>query len=151
MRNALGKSYRGNIPFQIVMDQETAPEFNFPFIMKPSDSQGQRGVLLVNSLQEYRDNFFITKGYSRSGKMIIEKYINGPELSVNAYTVDGKLCFMIASDRETWPQYTGLIHKHVVPAKVMSGDMIGQLERIVIEALRKESVYSMDLYICKLK
>lgn len=146
MRNALGKSYRGNLPFQIVMDQETTPEINFPFIMKPSDSQGQRGVLLVNSLQEYRDNFFITKGYSRSGKMIIEKYINGPELSVNAYTVDGKLCFMIASDRETWPQHTGLIHKHVVPAKVMSGDMIGQLERIVIEACERIGIFNGPVY-----
>ena len=45
--------------------------------------------------------------YSREGKVIVEKYIEGPEVSVNGYMVNGVMRFLIVSDRDTWPEYTG--------------------------------------------
>ena len=52
MRETLGVDCEGNIPFQVIEEKETIPEIAMPYIMKPSDSQGQRGVFLIRSLHE---------------------------------------------------------------------------------------------------
>lgn len=121
MRVSLGPEFEGNVPYQVMDHME--PEdlsIEYPFIMKPTDSQGQRGIFLVHSIEEFRDNFEKTKSYSRSGKVICEKYIDGPELSVNCYVIDGVVKYVRPSDRITWPQFTGLIHKHVLPSSLES-------------------------------
>jgi biotin carboxylase len=146
MRETLGKDCEGNVPFQVIEDKEIIPEISIPFIMKPTDSQGQRGIFLVNSLQEYQEDFDIAKNFSRSDKVIVEKYIDGPELSVNAYMVEGELRFMIASDRETWPQYTGLIRKHIVPTKIMDKEMLSLLKKVVEDASHRIGITNGPAY-----
>lgn len=146
MRISLGKDCEGNIPFQVIENEEVIPEIELPFIIKPTDSQGQRGVFLIDSLQEYREKFNISKQYSRSGKVIVEKYIDGPEISVNSYMIEGKLCFMVASDRETWPQYTGLIRKHIVPSKVVNIEVLKRLKKVVTDACQRIGIMNGPAY-----
>ena len=146
MRETLGVDCEGNIPFQVIEEKETIPEIAMPYIMKPSDSQGQRGVFLIRSLQAYQNNFYDVKKYSRSGKVIVEKYVDGAELSVNIYMVEGKLRFMIASDRETWAQYTGLIHKHIVPSKLMDNEMLSLLKKVVVDCCHRIGIVNGPAY-----
>ncbi|HGH7179063.1 TPA: acetyl-CoA carboxylase biotin carboxylase subunit family protein [Bacillus luti] len=146
MREALGEKCEGNIPFQVIEDGEIIPEIAMPYIMKPADSQGQRGIFLINSLQEYKDNFQIAKRYSRSGKVIVERYIKGPELSVNVYMVDGELKYIVASDRETWSEYTGLIHKHIVPTKNLKDEMLDTLNNVVVDACKRLGILNGPAY-----
>lgn len=119
MRKTLTNECQGNIPYQVMREPEqvTIP---FPCILKPSDSQGQRGIFLITTQQGLDDHFDEVVGYSRDKAVILEKYIDGPELSVNGYLVDGVLRYLVASDRDTWPQYTGLIHKHIVPSRILN-------------------------------
>ena len=119
MRECLGEDCPGNIPFQ-VFDNCNTINIEFPVIAKPSDSQGQRGVKLIHNQEEFELQFDDIKQYSREGKVIVEKFIDGPEISVNGYMFDGNLIFFLASDRVTWEEYTGLIHKHVLPTKSIS-------------------------------
>lgn len=145
MRTELGNC-KGNIPFEVIEDSSVMPSIPTPFIMKPSDSQGQRGIFLINSLDEYRENFDSAKKYSRSGKVIVEKYVDGPELSVNAYLVNGDLKYMVASDRETWPQFTGLIHKHIVPSLILKKETITKLEQVVTETCSRIGINNGPAY-----
>ncbi|MDD4714966.1 MAG: ATP-grasp domain-containing protein [Oscillospiraceae bacterium] len=115
MRQALGINCSGNIPFQ-VMERCGPVKIEFPCIMKPSDSQGQRGIFLVRSQADVDRYFDAALQYSRERRVIIEHYVEGPELSVNGYMVDGNLRYMAISDRDTWPAYTGLIRRHIVPS-----------------------------------
>lgn len=146
MRSTLGQDCKGNAPFRVIEDSETIPDIPMPYIMKPADSQGQRGIFLIHSVQEFKDNFNTAKKYSRSGKVIVEKFIDGPELSVNVYMVKGKLSFMVASDRETWPQYTGLIHKHIVPSRILSNETIALLEEMVVDACNRIGILDGPAY-----
>ena len=118
MRERLTSECSGNIPYQ-VMDSVQQATVGFPSILKPSDSQGQRGIYLVGSQQQLESRFASARQFSRDGRVIVERYIDGPEISVNGYLVDGRLRFLAASDRVTWPEYTGLIHRHVVPARAV--------------------------------
>lgn len=119
MRETLSNRCKGNIPFQVMEVPETI-KIDFPVILKPSDSQGQRGIYLVNSQQEMEKHFYEAKDYSREGKVIVEKYICGQEYSVNGYMVNGKIRYLVPTLRETWPEYVGLIHKHVITKDLLS-------------------------------
>jgi biotin carboxylase len=146
MRTALGKMCKGNVPYQVIESVKEIPELPMPYIMKPADSQGQRGIVLVNTVQDYEQNFNLVKGYSRSGKVIIEKYVDGPEISVNSYMVNGFLKFMIASDRVTWPQYTGLIHKHIVPTKILNQDGLNLLKEVIEDCCYRIGIKNGPVY-----
>ena len=146
MRETLGHSCKGNVPFQVIEDENIIPDIPMPFIMKPTDSQGQRGIFLIESLEDYKKNFAKAQKYSRSGKVIVEKYVDGPELSVNVYFVSGDLKFMIASDRETWPQYTGLIHKHIVPSRILKDKTQELLKEVIVDACSRIGIKNGPAY-----
>ena len=109
----------------------------YPAILKPSDAQGQRGIFLIRSQSEFESHFQDVVKYSREGKVIVEKYIEGPEVSVNGYMVNGVMRFLIVSDRDTWPEYTGLIHKHIVPSKAVCNTANSKIKRIVEDACNR--------------
>lgn len=146
MRTKLGNGFKGNVKHQIIKSGDDKVQLEFPFILKPADSQGQRGVRLINSLDEYKLNYEEVKKYSRSGTVIIEQYINGPEVSVNGYMIDGELKYLITSDRETWPDYTGLIRKHVVPPVSTNAGIEGKIKEVMIEACNKMEIKNGPVY-----
>lgn len=145
MRSALTDDCEGNIPYQVLSERQKI-EIDFPAILKPSDAQGQRGIFLIHSQEEFEKNFENARKYSREGKVIVEKYIDGPEVSVNGYMVNGVLRFMVASDRDTWPEYTGLIHKHIVPGKAFSKEAEMRMKRILQDACNRIGILNGPVY-----
>lgn len=118
----------------------------YPAILKPSDAQGQRGIFLIRSQSEFESHFQDVVKYSREGKVIVEKYIEGPEVSVNGYMVNGVMRFLIVSDRDTWPEYTGLIHKHIVPSKAVCNTANSKIKRIVEDACNRIGILNGPVY-----
>lgn len=145
MRECLTSKCNGNIPFQVFSDVEEV-KIEYPVILKPSDSQGQRGIYLINSQFEFEKYFEDAIKYSRDKKVIVEKFIDGPEISVNAYMVNGVVKFIVASDRDTWPEYTGLIHKHLVPARSISHDCSKNIRNIVEDACNRVGILNGPVY-----
>lgn len=146
MRKTLGNNFKGNVNFQVIENEGDELTLEFPLIVKPADSQGQRGVTLVNNYGEYVESCKLAKQYSRSGLVIIERYVSGPELSVNGYVVDGKIKYIIVSDRETWPQFTGLIHKHIVPSIYTNNKIENEIKEIVENACKKLQIKNGPVY-----
>lgn len=118
MRETLGPDFRGNASYILCSSLEEALEYDaFPGMMKPVDSQGQRGCFKVESVDDIRAHFDSSIDYSFEGKVIIEEFIDGPEVSVNAYMQDGELRFAIVSDRYAFDEYPGgIIKKHIIPS-----------------------------------
>ena len=118
MREALGEGFRGNASFRVCGTLEEALECrDFPAMMKPVDSQGQRGCFKVCSVEDIREHFADSLDHSFEGKVIIEEYIDGPEISVNAYMQGGKLRFAVVSDRYAFDEYPGgIIKEHRIPS-----------------------------------
>lgn len=111
------------LPFQVIAAGDpvvrTVP---LPCIVKPVDSQGQRGVELVTGDDRFAPAVAAAAHHSRSGGVIVEKFVGGVEVSVNGYLVDGELVFVQASDRVVWSEFTGLIRSHVVPSTTLAAD-----------------------------
>ena len=124
MRRAL-QGMSGALAFQeITADDPVERTVPLPCIVKPVDAQGQRGVALVTDDAHFADAVDAARPHSRTGGVIVERFVGGTEISVNGYVVDGALVFVQASDRVVWPQFTGLIRKHVVPSAVLDNDAV---------------------------
>ena len=118
MRETLGGSFEGNAAYMVCGTLEEALRYTgFPAMMKPVDSQGQRGCFKVESPEDIKAHFAASLDYSFEGKVIIEQYIDGPEVSVNAYMQDGKMKFALVSDRYAFDELPGgIIKEHKVPS-----------------------------------
>ena len=71
----------------------------FPAIIKPEDSQGSRGIKLINNIDEIELYFDSTIRYSRTGYVIIEEYFEGDEVVVEGFVVDGEYVNFGVADR----------------------------------------------------
>jgi biotin carboxylase len=74
----------------------------FPLVIKPLDSQGQRGVLKVHSIREIRDNINYVLTFSRSSAILAEEYYQeSGEITVSAWCEKGKAYLLSVTDRVT--------------------------------------------------
>lgn len=57
-------------------------------ILKPIDNQGSKGVSKITTQQELVNKFSTSLSYSRSGSILIEQYVNGPEFVVDGLVIN---------------------------------------------------------------
>ncbi len=65
-----------------------AAGLDFPLVVKPADSMGARGCRAVRDRRELAEAIAAALPHSRSGRAIVEEYLEGPEFSIDAL-VDG--------------------------------------------------------------
>ncbi len=61
----------------------------YPCITKPTDNSGSRGVMLVHSREELEEAVHYSSENGRNGGVIVEEYMQGPEVSVEIITYHG--------------------------------------------------------------
>lgn len=76
-------------------------EVSFPCIIKPTDNAGSHGVAKVYSFQELLDNYEYAHSCSRHGKVIVEEYLDGSEVSVEVMVVNGGVNILQITDKIT--------------------------------------------------
>jgi biotin carboxylase len=78
----------------------------FPLVIKPVDNMGSRGCRRVDSIEELHTAAKTAIGFSRSGRAIVESYMEGPEFSVDAIVYHGKITICGLADRHIFfPPY----------------------------------------------
>lgn len=144
MRTVMRNS-KFNVPFKVCSSCEI-PEA-FPVMIKPADSQGQRGVYKVNNLAEFKRCFEDSISYSKCKKVIVEKYISGNEISVNAYVKNGEVIFSIMSDRESFENLPGgIIKAHHLPSEYKNTPVASKVDELVKEAVSKLNINNGPVY-----
>ena len=119
----------------------------FPAIVKPSDSQGQRGITVVETLDEARSVVETALGFSNSGTAIIEEWLDGPEISVHVFVVDGVVRFFLPSDRYVWKgELIGVASGHAMPAHALDDATRPALERLVQDFATSLGIETGPLY-----
>ncbi len=102
---------------------EAVPEgITYPCITKPTDNAGSRGVMLVNDTQELRAALAYSAENGRSGAVIVEEYMVGPEVSVEVIVYQGIPHVLQITDKLT----TGAPHfvemGHSQPSRLPASD-----------------------------
>lgn len=146
MRRALAGA-PGNVPAQRVdADSTAAWDGRWPVIVKPADAQGQRGITKVEDPAELEPAIEAALPHSRIGQAIIEEFVEGPEVSVNGYLVNGELIFVTVSDRETWPEFVGLIASHVLPSAHIDQAVQQRTHEVFTEAAKRLGIENGPIY-----
>lgn len=61
----------------------------FPCILKPTDNAASRGVVIIKSSNELKAAYYYSREESHSGQVILEEYMQGPEVSAEILTYEG--------------------------------------------------------------
>jgi isopentenyl diphosphate isomerase/L-lactate dehydrogenase-like FMN-dependent dehydrogenase/biotin carboxylase len=88
------------LPVWSLSDAKKACEIlGFPIVIKPSDNMGARGVMRIDNKNQIADAFRFSKSASPSGEIIVEEYMEGPELSIDAVIYNGEITITGVADR----------------------------------------------------
>lgn len=87
-------------------------------VVKPVDNMGARGCRMVQSKEEFLDAVKAAINYSRSGRAILEEYMEGPEFSIDSLVYNGNLTITGFADRHIfYPPYF-IEMGHTMPTKL---------------------------------
>ena len=91
-------------------------KLGFPLVIKPSDNMGARGVMKINTIEDLEYAFNNAKKSSPSGELIIEEYMEGDELSIDALVYNDNIFVTGIADRiiDLEPYFIEL--GHIIPS-----------------------------------
>jgi len=123
--------------WQLVTQPE--PGLPTPSVVKASDRQGQKGLTLVRSEDELPAAIARAIEESRSGVAVVEELVDGPEVTVAAFSVRGEFHALTVTDRLTAdPPAFGVALAHVWPSEG-AGENAVKVARQAAEALGIEN------------
>jgi biotin carboxylase len=89
-----------------------------PCVVKPPDRQGQKGLTLVRDTSELETAIELAVNESRAGCALVEELVEGPEVTVNAFSVNGRFHPLTVTDRLTAePPAFGVALAHAWPSQ----------------------------------
>ncbi|GAA0178032.1 hypothetical protein SH2C18_11540 [Clostridium sediminicola] len=130
-RNVTNKKYMkelfvdNNIPTNefVVIDEtfnlDQISHLRTPLVIKPLDSQGQRGVLKLDSYDDIKKNFSNVLSFSRVNEILVEEYYPSDEITVSGWVCNGTPYILTVTDRVTYCNYPniGICTAHNFPSK----------------------------------
>ncbi len=113
----------------------SARRIDFPLVVKPCDNMGARGCRRVDSPKALDMALTDAVRYSRTGRVIVEEYMDGPEFSFEALVYDGQFRMTGMADRHIrFPPYF-IEMGHTIPSRFPPSDLAA-LERVFRDATR---------------
>ena len=117
-----------------VVVPESLDEIAFPCVVKAPDRQGQKGLSYVRERAELPAAVDAARGASRSGSVLVEELVPGPEVTVNGFSVDGEFVPLTVTDRQVAePPAFGVALAHAFPSP--HAPSAAEIARRAVEAL----------------
>ena len=131
--------------------EQDLKNFHLPVMVKPVDSSGSKGVNKLTDPAQLKAFFEDALSYSRDKIVLIEEFIvkNGPQISGDAFSVDGKLVFHCLGNEfystkvdkdfaplgECWPT--------VMPQEVID-TLAEDLQRLITSLGMRSNAYNVE-------
>ena len=90
-------------------------ELSFPLIFKSVDSSGSRGIVRVDSENEFESAIQNVRENTRSDYYIVEEFIEGEEFGAQAFVYHGKVTFILPHGDYVFHGDTGVPIGHFAP------------------------------------
>ena len=101
--------------WQVLTGNETS--LQPPLVVKAPDRQGQKGLSLVSDPAGLPQAIAAARASSRSDAVLVEELVDGPEVTVSAFSSGGEFVPLTVTDRETAaPPAFGVALAHVWPS-----------------------------------
>jgi hypothetical protein len=104
--------------FDIFNNTESANAFgstaNLPFVVKPSDSSGSRGVTIVSQLHELNGAIEQARRFAKLNEIIIENFMAGTEYTVEVIAIDGEVHTLLITRKAKVSESTRTVSRELV-------------------------------------
>ena len=102
-----------------------AERIGYPCVVKPPDRQGQRGLGLVESPEVLEHAVACALEASRGDVVLLEQLVDGPEVTVNAFSVGGRFHPLTVTDRlVAAPPAFGVALAHAWPSSAPMAEAV---------------------------
>ena len=110
-------------PWRALRSADEAPPFPLPVVVKPADSQGQRGVSKVSEKMLWPHAIQAALSASRTRTAIVEPFLDGFEVTASAWAKPGGVRIQMITDRVTYNPLPaiGICFQHVYPSLRAAG------------------------------
>jgi len=107
-------------------------------VLKPVDSSGSKGVMIVNNEVDIIKLFPLAMQYSKSKHVIVEEFIErkGPQIHGEGFVYDGELVFILMGDQVFSPVNNLIPYSTIVPS-IFHSDIMNDLIEKVEVAIKK--------------
>jgi biotin carboxylase len=113
----------------------SAEGLGFPLVVKPVDNMGARGVRRVDSPEGLSEACSAALPLSRSHRVIIERFMEGPELSLDAIVYEGRVTVCGVADRHICFPPSFVEMGHTMPTALDAGT-VRRIERVFADGIR---------------
>lgn len=129
--------------FKITNEEEymkATKHFSVPFIVKPAESSGSRGVFKVFDITNQRlikEAYNYCRPFSKNGDMVVEEYMYGEEVSVETLSVDGVCHVIQITDKLTTgaPHYVEIGHSQPTKHSSEKAERIAEVAKAANKAI----------------
>ena len=137
MRKHLKKKNISSIQYELANMgniEEKVKNFNFPFIVKPTNLSGSKGVLLCEKQEDLNNWKEYLLNYDYEGDYLIEEYLVGKEVSVETLSFQGKHFIVGITDKIKTPPPIFVELGHVFPS-CMDDKLKTEITMLVLDVL----------------
>lgn len=112
------------------LDFDVIKHLKYPLVVKPIDAYSSKGVRKAENANELKQYYEEAQQIGRSGRVIVEEFFKGDEISVDAFVVNGKAKILnITNSEKVKDKDRFVIFRGRYPAKVTSSVM-AQIEEV---------------------
>lgn len=129
------------VPYAIIgtdFNKEDIEHIQPPYVLKPLDSQGQRGIYKLNSFDEIQQYIHKTLSYSRQTVALLEHFYPNDEVTISGWVHEGKTTILTITDRVTFEASThiGICSSHEFPSKYYEsyGEELESISESIVKA-----------------
>lgn len=117
--------------------KNVSDRITYPCISKPVDNAGSRGVVLINHREELEAAVLYSSSNGRNGKVIIEEYLQGKEVSVEIMVTGGNVHILQVTDKLTTgaPHFVEMGHSQPCGLGMKNIELIHNLAKRAVTAI----------------
>jgi biotin carboxylase len=120
--------------------EDDRPAVDGPVVVKAPDRQGQKGLTLVDDPAKLPEAIETARSAARNGLALVEELVDGPEVTVVGFSVDGAFTPLAVTDRiVAEPPAFGVALAHVWPSEVSDTFKVSDTARSAVAALGIEN------------
>jgi len=133
-------------------EDEVLDGLTFPVVIKPLDSQGQRGIFKLYHIDTIREYFNEVLKYSREKEILVESYYPNDEITISGWVKNGQVKLLTVTDRITFDEEDkiGICLAHEFPSKHLekNKETIEAITHQIVEAFHiKEGPIYFQMFV----
>lgn len=139
MIEAFRKHHVAHPEYQVVTSPDEKINIDFPLITKPVDNSGSRGINVARNAEELQAALKDSFSLSGCERVIVEEYMDGPEVSVEVLVQDGEPHVLQVTDKLTTGEPHFIEIGHSQPSQLPSED-VEKIRRLAYDAAKAVGV-----------